>query len=180
MQRLLEKYKKEVIPEMKQKFAYKNVMAVPKIKQVVLNAGIGRFLNQKEVVDKIAQDLAVITGQKPVFTQAKSAIAGFKIRQGQKIGLKVTLRSQRMWDFLDRLVFLALPRTRDFHGLASKSVDRQGNLTIGIKEHIVFPEASSENIKQIFSFQVCISTNAKNQEQGLSLFQLLGFPIKRE
>lgn len=178
--RLSEKYKKEVIPAMMKKFGYENKLAVPQIKQAVLNVGIGRFLDKKEVVEKIAQDLAIIAGQKPVFTQAKKAISGFKIRAGQKVGLRVTLRGQRMWDFLERLVFLALPRTRDFHGLAPKTVDQQGNLTIGIKEHIVFPEASSENIKQIFGLEVCISTNAKNQEQGLALFRCLGFPIKSE
>lgn len=177
---LSEKYKKEVISAMQQKFAYKNVMAVPQIKQVVLNVGIGRFLDKKEVVEKIAQDLAVIAGQKPVFTRAKRAISGFKIRAGQKVGLKVTLRGQRMWDFLDRLVFLALPRTRDFHGLAPKAIDQQGNLTIGIKEDIVFPEVSSENIQQIFGLEVSITTDAKNREQGLALFRLLGLPIKSE
>lgn len=176
--KLLEKYKKEVIPQVIEKFGFKNYLAVPRISKVVLNLGLGRFLGNKEVLDKIAGDLALIAGQRPVFTQAKKAIAGFKIRQGQKVGLKVTLRGKRMWDFLARLVFLALPRTRDFHGLSPRSVDRSGNLTIGIKEHIVFPEITAENVKQIFGFEVCVCSTAKNHEKGLALFRLLGFPIK--
>lgn len=180
MLRLSEKYKKEIIPQMMARFKYKNSLSVPKIIKVVLNVGLGHFLANKELIETVAYDLSLIAGQKPVFCQAKKAISGFKVRQGQKIGLMVTLRGQKMRDFLERLILLALPRTRDFHGLSPRSVDAHGNLTIGIKEHIVFPEISSENIKQIFGFEVCIATTAKNHEKGLALFRLLGFPIKLE
>ena len=159
-------------------FAIGNKLAAPKIVKVVLNVGLGRILGDKEMTEKIIQDITTISGQKPVLTQAKSAIASFKIRQGQKIGLKVTLRGKRMWDLLDRLVLIVLPRVRDFHGLDPKAVDQAGNLTIGIKEHIIFPEISADNVKQIFGLEVCIVTTAKNRDKGLMIFKLLGFPIK--
>jgi len=177
---LKEKFEKEIVPQMVSQFGLKNKLAAPRIKQVVLNVGLGRFLGEKETVEKVIQEMAVISGQKPILTQAKRAISSFKIRQGQKIGLKVTLRGLRMWDFIERLVFVVLPRVRDFRGLNLSAIDAGGNLTIGIKEHIVFPEVSSDNIKQIFGLQVCLATTAKNREQGLLLFKMLGFPIKEK
>jgi large subunit ribosomal protein L5 len=177
---LQEKYKKQIIPAMKEKFGYKNDLAVPKIIKVTINTGIGRFRDNKNAIDEIERSLAKISGQQPVFTLAKKAIANFKTRLGMKIGLRVTLRGKRMYNFLERLVSLALPRTRDFRGLEPTSVDQKGNLTIGIKEHMIFPEISHEEVRTIFGLQVCVSTNAKNREEGLELFKLMGFPIKVE
>ncbi|MBU2037254.1 50S ribosomal protein L5 [Patescibacteria group bacterium] len=178
MNRLQEKYLKEVIPAMKEKFGYRNDLAVPKILKVTINSGVGRFKQDQKIVDEIANDITQIAGQKAVFTLAKKAIASFKTRQGQAVGLKVSLRGRRLYDFLDRLISLALPRTRDFRGLAVKAVDDKGNLNIGIKEQIIFPEISHENVKTIFGLEVCVTTNAKNQKEGIELFKLLGFPIK--
>ena len=146
-------------------------------------AGYSRSAIQKAIKDDkvladIERDLARISGQKPVRTKAKKAIASFKTRLGMEIGFKITLRGKRMWDFLERFVGIALPRTRDFRGIAAKTVDRDGNISIGIKEHIVFPETSGDDVKTIFGFQVVVTTNAKKREQGLRLFQLLGFPVK--
>lgn len=176
---LKQKYIKEVIPTMKERFGYKNNTAVAAIKKVIVNVGIGSSaLKDDKAQELIAKDLALITGQKPAPTQAKKAIAGFKIRQGMIIGLKVTLRGKRMFDFLFRLINVAIPRIRDFRGLDPKSVDQGGNLTIGIKEHIIFPEISTEDVKRIFGLEVTVVTNAKKREQALELFKLMGFPIK--
>ncbi|PJE57597.1 MAG: 50S ribosomal protein L5 [Candidatus Portnoybacteria bacterium CG10_big_fil_rev_8_21_14_0_10_38_18] len=177
---LEEKYKKEVIPAMKEKFGYKNNLAVPKIKKAVVNVGIGSFSKDNQGQDLIAKDLALITGQKPVPTLAKKAISAFKVREGMVVGLKVTLRGKRMFDFVSRLINVAIPRTRDFRGLPSKSVDKSGNLTIGIREHIIFPEISTEDIKKIFGMEISIVSNAKSREEALELFKLSGFPIKEE
>lgn len=175
--RLKNKYLKEVIPAMKEKFNYRNDMAVPKILKMTLNSGVGKFKQDQKMIDEIAKDLTQIAGQKAVFTKAKKAIASFKTRQGQVIGVKVTLRGCRMYDFLDRLISLALPRTRDFRGISLKAVDSNGNLSIGIKEQIIFPEISHENVKAIFGFEVCITSSAANMIEGIELFKLLGFPI---
>jgi len=173
---LKEKYIKEVVPAMIEKFGFKNNMAVPKIKKVIVNVGIGALKDNK-AQEAISSDLALITGQKPAPTQAKRAIAGFKIREGMVVGLKVTLRGRKMFEFLSRLINTAIPRIRDFRGLDPKSVDQGGNLNIGIKEHIIFPEISPEQIKSIFGLEVTVVTNSK-REYALELFSLLGFPIK--
>ncbi len=178
MKNIKEKYQKEVLPKMKEKFGLTNDLAVPRILKVTLNTGVGRLRQEKENMEEIVKDLTLISGQKPVFTLAKKAISSFKTRKGQPIGLKVTLRGQRMYDFLDRLVNLALPRTRDFRGLPESAVDENGNLNIGIKEQIIFPEVSHEHVRLIFGLEVAITTNAKSHEKGLWLFKLLGFPIK--
>jgi large subunit ribosomal protein L5 len=178
MTRLQEKYKKEVVPAMKEKFGYKNVLAIPRIEKVTINTGIGKFLADEKAVEEIVKDLTLISGQKAVFTQAKKAISGFKIRQGLKVGVMVTLRGRRAFDFVERLISLALPRSRDFRGLEQKSVDERGNLNIGLKEQIIFPEISHENIRNIFGMQVTIKTTAKTHQEGLELFKLMGFPIK--
>lgn len=175
---ILKKYKKEAIPAMKEKFGYKNNLAIPKITKVVINAGIGRALKDQKMQETIAKDLAIITGQKPISTLARGAISGFKIRKGMKVGLKTTLREKRMYEFLDRLVGATIPRIRDFRGLPEKSIDQEGNLTIGIKEQIVFPEIAHEDVKIIFGFEITIVTNAKKREEAVELFKLLGFPIK--
>lgn len=184
MLRLKEKYKKQVIPGMKKKFGLKNIMAVPNIEKTVINIGFGRLVSGKSPKDQekaykdILKDLALITGQKPVLCSAKKSIASFKIRQGMPIGAKVTLRGKTMQDFLERLIHIALPRSRDFQGIALKSLDSDGNLNIAIKEHIDFPEVSAEKAQMIFSFQVTVVTTTKNREQGLELLKLLGFPLK--
>lgn len=174
---LQEKRKKEVIPAMRAKFGYKNVMSVPKIEKVVVNAGVGKFSDPKQR-EEIEKYLALITGQKPSPRPAKKAIAAFKTRRGLIIGYQVTLRGKRMYDFLSRLVNVALPRTRDFRGIDPKSFDPRGNLTVGIKEHIVFPEIIGEDYRFLFGMEVTVVTTAKRREEGMELLKLMGFPIK--
>lgn len=159
-------------------FGYKTVMAVPKIEKVVLNAGIGRAIKEDKFVEKVKQDLTKLSGQKPVARLAKKSIAGFKLREGTEVGVSVTLRGRRMYDFIDRLISIALPRTRDFHGIEPKSFDQKGNLTIGVKEHNIFPEIHYESLKDIFGFEISIATTAKKREEGIALLRLMGFPIK--
>lgn len=178
MLRLKEKYQKEVVPQMKEKFGYRNDLAVPKVGKVVINTGLGKFKQDQKTIEEIERALSLISGQKPVFTLAKKAISSFKIREGMKVGFKITLRSQRMYDFLERLIYLALPRSRDFRGIEQKSIDEKGNLTIGIKEHIIFPEISHEEVKTIFGLEISVITNVKKRKEGLELLRLLGLPIK--
>jgi len=177
--RLHEKYKKVAIPKMKEILGYKNDLALPKIEKVTINTGTSKFMQDEKAIEEIIKSISFIAGQKPVFTKAKKAVAGFKVREGMNIGLMVTLRKRKMSDFIDRLIHLALPRSRDFRGIDQKSVDQNGNLTIGIKEHIIFPEISHENVRDIFGMEVTVKTTAKNQKEGLELFKLLGFPIKK-
>ncbi len=182
--RLKEKYTKEVIPAMMKKFGYKNVMAVPKVEKVIVNTGFGKMIvnktsdEQKKTYKLIFDDLSSICAQKPILTKAKKSISGFKIREGMSIGAKVTLRGRKMYDFLERVIYIALPRFRDFRGIDLKSFDKEGNLTIAIKEHIVFPEVSPEKAKTIFGFEITVVTTAKNKEEGVEFLRLLGFPIK--
>ncbi|MFH1423927.1 MAG: 50S ribosomal protein L5 [Candidatus Nealsonbacteria bacterium] len=186
MMRLKEKFIKEVIPVMREKLGYKSSMAVPKIEKVVLNTGFGRLIvgktgdEPKKIIDAIVGDLTLIAGQKVMPTKAKKAIAAFKTRQGMLIGACCTLRGQRMYDFLERLINVALPRSRDFQGIDPKSIDQSGNLTVALKEHIAFPEISPEKTKAIFSFEITVVTTAKNQKEGLELLKLMGFPIKNK
>ena len=169
---------------MRDKFGYKSTMAVPNIEKVILNNSFGRLIagktseEQKKISDNILNDLSLITGQRAVLTKARKSIAGFKTRQGMAIGAKVTLRKKKMYDFLDKLIHIALPRSRDFRGIDLKSIDERGNLTIGIKEQISFPEISPEKTRFIFSFEVTVVTTAKNREEGLEFLRLLGFPIQ--
>ncbi|MDD5589833.1 MAG: 50S ribosomal protein L5 [Candidatus Portnoybacteria bacterium] len=179
MNSLQQKYNKEVLPGLKKKFELQNDLAVPKIEKVIVNLGIGKYAADQGSLDSIISDLAAITGQKPAFTQAKRAIAGFKVRQGMKVGLKTTLRGQRMFDFLDRFINIALPRSRDFRGIDQKSIDQNGNLNIGLKEQIIFPEISHEGVKVIFGLEVTVKTTAGEKEKGLELLKLMGFPIKK-
>lgn len=174
-----EKYNKEVAEELVQKLGMKNRMQIPRIAKVVVNAGIGKFTKDKTQVDEVKESIKLITGQMPVLTKAKQSISGFKVRQGMDVGVRVTLRGNRMWDFIDKLVNTAIPRIKDFRGLNAKNIDQKGNLNIGLKEQIIFPEIAPEQVKNIFSFQVTIVTTAKNKEQGLELFKALGFPIKK-
>ena len=177
---------KKVIPAMQKKFGYKNRMSVPCIEKVVLNSSFGKMASGKtneesrKVGEAIAGDMGQIAGQKPVLTKARKSIATFKLRQGTPIGVKVTLRGQKMYDFLDRLVHVVLPRSRDFQGLKTSCIDNQGNLNIGMKEHLFFPEISPEKSRIPFGLEVTITTSAKIKEEGLELFLLLGFPIRRE
>ena len=175
---LKEKYTKEVIPALIKKFAYGNVMAVPKVEKVVLNVGVGRVRDEKERVE-VVKYLSLIAGQYPSPRAAKKAIASFKTRKGLVIGYQVTLRGRRMYDFLSRLINIALPRTRDFKGLDAKSFDQKGNLTIGVKEHIVFPEIIGEDYRVLFGLEVTVVTTAKNKEEGTELLRLVGFPFKQ-
>jgi large subunit ribosomal protein L5 len=184
MEILKEKYKKEVIPAMMKKFGYKNPMQVPCIKKVVLNSCFGKEAvtktsgEREKLQNLIIHDLALITGQKPNLVKSRKSIAGFKLREGLEISVVVTLRKDKMWDFVEKFVYLSLPRSRDFRGLSPKSIDQKGNLSIGFKEHIMFPEIFTEKEKTIFGFQVTIVTNAKSKEEGLELYRLLGFPMK--
>jgi len=174
---LQEKYKKEVVPKMMAKFGWKNSMRVPKILKVVVNTGVGKIKDEKQL-QEIVKMLTLITGQKPAWRPAKKAISSFKTRIGQLVGYTVTLRGKRMYDFIGRLINIALPRERDFRGLDSKSFDRNGNLTIGVKEHIVFPEIIGEDYKFLFGLEVTVVNNAQKREEGIELLRMMGFPIK--
>lgn len=174
---LKEKYNKEVVAGMKKKFDLKNSFEVPKIEKVVVNVGIGKFIKDSNMVKDVTNTLTTIVGQKPLVTKARQSIAGFKIREGLEVGLKVTLRGPRMWAFLDRVVGAAIPRIRDFQGIKASSVDGSGNLNIGIKEHVIFPEILPENVKNMIGMQVTVVTNAGDREKGMELFRMLNFPI---
>ena len=181
---LKEKYQKEVIPKMMEKFGWKNPYQVPKIEKVVINSGIGKLITplssdkQKKLIEEISKDLALITGQKPCLRKAKRPISSFKLKKGMPIGLKVTLRKQRMYDFLARLIHIVLPRIRDFKGIDLKSFDKNGNLTIGIKEQTVFPEIKPKDLT--FGLEITIVTSCNSKEQSIELFRFLGFPLKRK
>lgn len=180
MHRFQEKYIKEVIPVMKEKFGYKNILAIPKIEKVVVNIGTGKGLQDAKFNEVAEATLLRITGQKPVKNVAKKSISNFKIRAGLIVGMMTTLRGKRMYDFLDKLVNITLPRVRDFRGLELKSVDQNGNLNIGFKEHIAFPEIKSDEVEKIHGLQVTVVTNAKTRAEGLEIFSLLGFPFKKD
>jgi large subunit ribosomal protein L5 len=173
-------YKEKTRPAFAESFGLTNLMAVPRVLKVVVNAGIGKNLKDQKKVDEVVESLTVITGQHAVFTQAKKAIAGFKIREGQEVGVRVTLHGKRLWDFLDRLVHVALPRVRDFRGIPQTAVDESGNLNIGIREHLVFPEIVAEKVQHTFGFQVTVVSTARNKKEGEALFRSLGFPIQTE
>jgi large subunit ribosomal protein L5 len=178
--RFKEKYQKVIVPQLETEFGFKNKFLVPRLTKVVLNVGFGHQAKEKEFIANVATGLTKIAGQKPVFTAAKKSVSAFKIREGLIIGSKVTLRGQRMYDFIDRLVNVTFPRVRDFRGLDEKAVDKTGNLTVGFKEHISFPEIRAEEVDNVFGLEVCIGTSAKNRAEGLALFRLLGFPFKKE
>ncbi len=176
--RLKEKYIKEVVPKMKDSFGYSSIMAVPKIEKIVVNVGLGSiFKNGNDDFKNILEDFELIVGQKAVVTKAKKAIAGFKIREGMPVGMKVTLRGDRMYEFLDRLTNVVFPQVRDFRGLKSSSFDRKGNYNIGLKEHIVFPEVVRDNIKTIFGLEITINTSAKTDEEAKKLLKEFSVPI---
>lgn len=176
--KLQEKYKKEIVPKMKEKFGYKNNMAVPKLTKVVINVGFGRQAKEKAHIDSVITGLTRITGQKPIQTKAKKAISAFKIRDGMIIGACVTLRGARMYDFLDKLINITFPRVRDFRGITDKGIDRRGNMTIGFREHLPFPEIKADEVENIFGLEICLATTANSREEGLEFFRLLGIPFK--
>jgi len=178
--RLKEKYQKEIVPKMEEKFGFKNAMLVPRLTKIVLNIGFGSHQKEKEFMASVEKGLTKIAGQKPVFTKAKKSISAFKIREGLVIGAKVTLRGQQMYDFTDKLVNITFPRVRDFRGISEKSVDRQGSMTVGFKDYTSFPEIHLEEVDNNYGLEICLSTTAKNREEGLELFRLLGFPFKKE
>ncbi|MFZ2225833.1 MAG: 50S ribosomal protein L5 [Candidatus Moraniibacteriota bacterium] len=180
MMSIKEKYNKEVVAEIKKQFGFTNDFQVPKIDKVVVNVGIGKFIKDSALVKDVFNSLKAITGQLPVMTKSKKSIAGFKTREGLEIGIKITLRGKRKWQFLDKLVGAAIPRVRDFHGLKVSAVDQKGNLNIGIKEHLIFPEISPEQVKTTFGLQVNVTTNANSHAEGLALFRALGFPIEKK
>ena len=177
--RAKELYNKTVINKLKEKFGYKNINSVPKINKVVISCGIGSKKDNKNIIENIYKDINIIAGQKANFTKAKKAISGFKLRQGEKIGIRVTLRQQKMYDFIDRLVKIALPRIRDFRGLSIKGFDHNGNYNFGIKEHIVFPEIKYDKVVEVFSLQITINTTANNDKEALELLVLMGFPFEK-
>jgi len=177
--RLQVKYKKVIVPKLMEEFKYKNVFQVSKLNKVVVNVGFGRQAKEKNFIDSIASSLARITGQKPVLTKAKKSISSFKVRQGMVIGACVTLRGQRMYDFVDKLINISFPRVRDFRGLSVKNIDNSGNMTIGLKEHLAFPEIKADEVENIFGLEISLATTAKNRQEGLRLLELLGFPFKK-
>ena len=184
MLRLKDKYHQEVIPIMMERFGYKNPIAVPKITKLVVNSSFGSLITvktsdeQKKIREAILNDLTLISGQRPVLTKAKKSISSFKIREGLLIGARVTLRGSKMYDLLEKIIYIALPRSRDFQGIEPSSIDKQGNLTIAIKEQIIFAEIFSEKVKNIFGLEITVVTTAKAREESLELLKLLGFPIK--
>lgn len=180
MMRLEERYKKEILPALKKKFGYTSALAAPRVEKAVINVGVGRHAKEQAFIDSVEKNLARIAGQRPVKALAKKSISSFKIRQGMVVGLKVTLRGKRMYDFIDKLVNISFPRIRDFRGISEKQVDQKGNLTVGFREHIAFPEIKADEIENVFGLEISIATSAKTREEGLELFKLMGFPFKKE
>ena len=175
-----ERYDKEMIPALQKMLDLKNVMEVPKLKKIVLNVGVGEALDNAKALDAAVEDITTIAGQAPVVTKASKSIANFKLREGRSIGVKVTLRGERMWSFFDRMVNLALPRVRDFRGVSRDSFDGRGNYTLGFKEQLDFPEIQYDNIDQVRGFEVTIVTSARTDDEGRALLTLLGMPFKGE
>lgn len=179
--RLFEQYKKTVVPDLMKRFNYKNVMEVPRISKVSVNVGVGQATQDPKLIDLITKELELIVGQKVVPTQSKKAISNFKLREGIPIGVRVTLRRQRMFEFIDRLISVAVPRIRDFRGLSDKSFDGRGNYTIGIKEQIIFPEIDVDKVSKVFGMDISIVTTAKTDQEALELLKGFGFPfVKRQ
>lgn len=179
MARLKEHYQKEVMPALMKKFEYKNVMQVPKLEKIVVSVAAGEAKDNSKIIDAIMTDLSTITGQRPVVCRAKKSVANFKLRQGMKIGAKVTLRGERMYEFIDRFFNVALPRVRDFRGISANAFDGRGNYSVGVKEQLIFPEIDYDKIDKIRGMDVCIITSAKTDEEGRELLSLMGAPFKK-
>ena len=179
MAHLKEVYKSEVVPALQKEFEYASVMQVPKIEKITLNMGVGEALADKKMLDNALADLEKLAGQKPVTTKARKSVAGFKVREGYPIGCKVTLRGERMWEFFERLVGIAIPRIRDFRGLNAKSFDGRGNYSMGVKEQIIFPEIEYDKIDKIRGLDITITTSAKTDDEGRALLRAFNFPFKK-
>lgn len=176
--RLRERYRKEVVESLMKRFAYTSTMQVPRLERIVINMGLGAAVGNPKIIDNAVEELSAITGQKPVVTRAKKAIANFKLREGLPIGVKVTLRRERMWEFMDRLVNLALPRVRDFRGTSPKAFDGAGNYTLGLREQIVFPEINFDAVDSVKGMNVTFVTTARTNEEAKALLQSLGMPFR--
>ena len=177
MARLKDKYIAEIAPAIQEKFGYSNVMAIPKLDKIIINIGLGEAVDNPKALDGAVEDITLIAGQKPVITRAKKSIAGFKIREGMPIGVKVTLRGDRMYEFVDRLFNVALPRVRDFRGVSGKSFDGRGNYSLGLTEQLIFPEIDYDKIDKIRGMQIVFTTTAKTDEEGKELLKMLGMPF---
>ena len=178
MSRMKERYSKDVVPALQKEFGYKNVMAIPKIEKVVVNMGLGEATQNAKIVDTGADEVMRVTGQKPVVTRAKKSIAQFKVRKGMPIGAMVTLRGERMWEFLDRLISVALPRVRDFRGVSAKGFDGRGNYTLGLKDQLLFPEIDYMKVDKARGMNISVVTTARTDEESRKLLQLLGMPFR--
>lgn len=179
MSTLMEKYNKEILPQLMEQFGFKSVMQAPKITKITLNMGLGEALVNKNVLKTAADDLVRISGQKPIIVNARKSVAAFKVREGWPIGAKVTLRRERMYDFLERLVSIAIPRIRDFRGLPAKSFDGRGNYSFGLKEQIVFPEIDYDNVDAMRGMDICITTSARTDDEARALLKAFNFPIRQ-
>lgn len=180
MAKLHDQYKQEVIKALMEKFGYKTVMQVPRIVKITLNMGVGEAVADKKVLENAARDMAAISGQKPLITKVRKSVAGFHIREGYPIGCKVTLRGDRMWEFLERLIVIAIPRIRDFRGLSSKSFDGRGNYSMGVREQIIFPEIDYDKVDTIRGLDITITTTAKTDEEGRALLEAFKFPFRNQ
>jgi len=176
---LKEHFQNEAVPTLMKDFNFNNVMQVPRLQKIVVNVGVGEALDNAKALDATVDDISIITGQRPIITKAKKSIATYKLREGRSIGVKVTLRGEKMWAFLDRLLNVALPRTRDFRGISPNSFDGRGNFTLGVREQLIFPEIDYDKIDKIRGFEVTIVTSAPDDQQGRRLLQLLGMPFSR-
>jgi large subunit ribosomal protein L5 len=179
MNALKTRYQKEVVPALKKEFGFNNVMQVPRLRKVVVNIGVGEALDNPKALDAAVADLTAITGQKPVITKAKHSIANFKLREGRTIGTKVTLRGEKMWAFVDRLINIALPRVRDFRGVSDKSFDGRGDYTLGLREQLIFPEIEYDKIDKLRGMEITFVTSAPNDEQATMFLKLLGMPFRK-
>ena len=177
---LHERYKNEIVPALRKSFDFKNIMQVPRIEKVVVNIGLGEALDNPKALEAAVSDLTIITGQKPVTNKARKSIANFKLREGRLIGTKVTLRGERMWSFLDRLVNTALPRVRDFRGVSANAFDGRGNYTLGLRDQLIFPEIEYDKIDKLRGMEVTIVTTAQNDDQARALLQMLGMPFSKK
>ncbi len=179
MTRLNDRYVNEVVPALKKDFGYTNPMEIPRLEKVVLNVGLGDAVSNAKLIEVVCNEIGAISGQKPVVTKAKKSIASFKLRQGMPIGVMVTLRHDRMFEFLDRLMNVALPRVRDFRGVSPKAFDGKGNYALGIKEHIIFPEIAIDKIEKVYGMNICVVTSAKTDDEARALLKYLGMPFKK-
>lgn len=179
MNRVLKKYKEVVVPKLMEQFNYTSVMEVPKIEKIVVNMGVGDAIQNSKLLDAAVEDLTAIAGQKPIITKARKSIANFKVREGMSIGAKVTLRGERMYEFYDKLVTIALPRVRDFRGVSSNSFDGRGNYTVGIKEQLIFPEINYDKVMKVRGMDIVVVTTAKTDQEGRALLTLLGMPFRK-